>query len=168
MNLDEIKIVLDYGLENLRLGDKRFIHFVKVYYASFPGVPFCGCNDELGIAFNYMESVYLHNIKNPKPKKTMDPNQKFQLKDGGTIPTPYHPSGVLTPDNLTDEIALDLLKSNINYRTSFKTVPNDWEALVEAHPTMIEKVTGKTKQQSVKSKSNDETDSAPTKTKDNK
>lgn len=96
-------------------------HVFRVYALLF-GEACTGCPDKI--------PHYIQQIKNLKTTEKMDSKKpKFKLKDGTLI---FAPDGNgYSEHNITDEIAIELLKVNPNRKTLFAVLPDDWEKLIE-------------------------------------
>ena len=84
---------------------------------------------------------YIQQIKNLKTTTKMESiKPKFKLKSG-TLLFATNGKGY-SEHNITDEIAIELLKKNPNRKTLFAVLPEDWEKLLEgeAEKTPLEKL----------------------------
>ncbi|MEE4246326.1 MAG: hypothetical protein V2I33_13035 [Kangiellaceae bacterium] len=80
---------------------------------------------------------YIQRIKNLKNKKVMAKDKRnFNLKKGTIIPIPGT-SKVYSDANLTDDIAIQLLKANPNRRVLFSKLPENLEDLLSENDDTV-------------------------------
>lgn len=84
----------------------------------------CGCIDDLFIVLKLID----RNYKSQK-NKVMTKECKFRIKNDGMIQ--LHGFDPITNDNLTDEVAIELLKRNEKHISNFDIFPSNWEDLIE-------------------------------------
>ena len=127
---------LEAGIKRMKaLGEKAVTantglqaEFIRLYFLAFDE-KICGsCRDK--IKNNFMSLI---NFKPNEKSKIMD-ERKFILKDKKLIDTTMSavpPHGQYTNDNMTDKIAIDLLRKHKGYLKFFKLYPKDWESLLK-------------------------------------
>jgi len=72
---------------------------------------------------------YISKLKNFNSKKMESTKSNFQLKKGTIIPV-FGTSKSYSNQNLTDEVALEFLKGNLNRRKLFVKVPDNLDELL--------------------------------------
>jgi len=95
----------------------------------------CGCIDDLFIVLKLIDRNY-----KSQNNKVMTKECKFRIKNDGMIQ--LHGFDPITNDNLTDEVAVELLKRNEKHISNFDIFPSNWEDLVEVKQPVkaVEKV----------------------------
>jgi len=120
--------VVQSGKESITAEEKQF---AKKIYRQITGKHFRGCSDCWGTLYVETERLKLETLTN-----TNKPMQQFKLKSTRIIQA--HGFDPIGAKNLTDEIALRLLKSSKAHIRSFETFPENWEELVDSFsPTAV-------------------------------
>ncbi|CAL2085142.1 hypothetical protein [Tenacibaculum sp. 190524A02b] len=127
-NKELIEFIKSADLKTLTKGkDENNIPYLKHIFnlhVSLFGETCTGCPSKIPSYINRIKNINL---------ETMEKNNKkplFILKKGVIIPV-LGSSDVYSEHNITDEIAIELLKSNPNRKSLFQTVPDNLEELLE-------------------------------------
>ena len=125
MSLEKINKYRDIGIEKI-LADKTLSAEFGTFYFQLTGDKICvGCSGKMRQKFTNLMNT------NQQKLKTMS-NKKFIMVPGKLIDRSMAPTGLsgqYTASNMTDEIALQLLKSQKGYIKFFKDFPDNWEKL---------------------------------------
>ena len=125
MSLKKVNKYRDIGIEKI-LADKNLSAEFGTYYFQLTGDKICvGCSGKMRQKFNDLMNT------NQQKLKAMS-EQKFIMEPGKLIDRSMASkglSGQYTASNMTDEIALQLLKSHKGYIKFFKSFPKNWEEL---------------------------------------
>lgn len=105
-------------------------HIFRLYPMIF-GEVCTGCPSKIA---GYILKLKSLNIEKMQEKI----KSKFKLSTGVVIPI-FGTSKAYTNENITDEIAIELLKQNPNRRSLFSTVPNNLEELLSEEKPFIER-----------------------------
>lgn len=128
MSLNKINKYREIGIEAILLDKDLTAEFAYFYFQLTVEKICVGCSGKMRQKF-----TDLMNTNNQK-LKTMS-EQKFIMEPGKLIDRTMSAkglSGQYNADKMTDEIALQLLKSEKGYIKFFKKVPENWEELVKA------------------------------------
>ena len=125
MSLEKINKYRNIGIEKI-LADKTLSAEFGTFYFQLTGDKICvGCSGKMRQKFTNLMNT------NQQKLKTMS-NKKFIMVPGKLIDRSMAPTGLsgqYTASNMTDVIALQLLKSQKGYIKFFKEFPENWEKL---------------------------------------
>lgn len=103
----------------IRQRESKAISFLQRLYFDVTGSDvYAGCKGCHIKAANYLTSLSLNDLKKMA-------SQKFKLKKGNRIEYPFRSGRLITEENLTDELAVQMLLNNPAMVSGFADYPKD-------------------------------------------
>lgn len=125
--MEDWEEIIKTGADGLRTNPELFVKFTKLYKQIFGSDICLTCPGGFASAWGAFEATYKKNIY--KMSKSKTPGLFVFKKNHLIYSTKSHSH--FGAANITDEIAINLLRENRAFLQHFEKYPDNWEALVE-------------------------------------